>query len=91
MSNRISRREFGKLAGFSVAASVVPAAAQSTQAPEAEIKELESKLAEPFSAQAKKLASENLASIERSAKRRWAFKLPENSEPCTIYVPEITK
>lgn len=82
--SKISRREFAKLAG---SAALLPSIAfiQSKTQPEQEPKEVESKLAQPFSDEARKIARKSLADVKRTAADRWKFKLPENSEPCTTF------
>lgn len=58
---------------------------------EADVVRLEAKLAEPLSDEARKLAKDALQSNLRAYTARWRFKLPENSEPCTIFVPQPPK
>lgn len=86
MEKRISRRELGKAALIGAAAiSPVAALSKISQQPQDEVAVLESKLAAPFSDEAKKIATAGIASVHSAAARRWRHKLPENSEPCTIY------
>jgi hypothetical protein len=52
--------------------------------------EAEKLLAKPLSPEAKKIAREMMKGIDSSTKSRMKQKLPENSEPCTTYVPTTT-
>ena len=86
MEERLSRRSLAKLAGAAGIAAIMPkAGAQEKEPPDAELKELESKLAAPFSEEARPIAKKSLQNVENSAKERLKHKLPENSEPCTTY------
>ena len=97
MAIRITRREFAKLAATGAAGLAVapllggrPAQEGAKEEPpgiEDDLRELEAKLAEPLSGEARAVARRGLVANRRAAARRWEFKLPENSEPCTIFVP----
>lgn len=82
-----SRRELLKLAALGAAGAAAGVASAQEKAPATDLTLYEANLAKPLEATAKeKLA----AAVEYSAtirKARLAHKLPENSEPCTRYVP----
>ena len=46
---------------------------------------VEAQLARPLSAEAKRLLEGALKTVENARADRLKFKLPENSEPCTVY------
>ena len=97
MATRITRREFARLAATGAAglavAPLLGAQARQEQAEdeppgiEEDLRELDAKLAEPLNGEARAVARRGLLGNRRAAVRRWDFKLPENSEPCTIFVP----
>ncbi|HSI72503.1 MAG TPA: hypothetical protein VK934_04950 [Fimbriimonas sp.] len=87
-----SRREILK-AGIVSAASVASGTALSqerTAAPP-DTSVIEKQLAKPLSEHAKKLLEASVRNSQNSSKERLKFKLPENSEPCTTYVPGAKK
>jgi hypothetical protein len=75
-----TRREF--LAGAVVTAASLPALAASAQD---DLKKYEKNLAKPLSDDAKVKLRANLESATGTIKAREEFKLPENSEPGTVY------
>lgn len=92
----MSRRTFGKAAlsaGLAAAAGGATArpegAAAGTTAPAQSglVEELEKQLAEPLRAQAKPLLKGALQAVRDASEARKKHALPENSEPCTRYVP----
>ncbi len=82
MEKRISRRDFGKLAALSSVAVLTPKIGHVSD----DVSDLEAKLAAPFSDEARKVAAESLAAVERAAQQRLKHELPENSEPATVFV-----
>jgi hypothetical protein len=50
---------------------------------------VEKQLAKPLTDQAKKLLKAAVKNNANSHTERMKFKLPENSEPCTMYVPTV--
>jgi len=90
MEKRISRREFGKLAAVASAAAISPGLLAKPNGAD-DVSDLEAKLAAPFSEEARKIAAESLAAVERAAERRLKHKLPENSEPVTVFIPRRGK
>src|SRR5687767_3170850 len=96
MSEKISRRKFAALA-IGAAAAVAEGTGHGAQgttepAPTAEVAgdmaAIERKLGKPLSAEAKKLTLEALKNNKKALEERYKFDLPENSEPCTRFVPK---
>ncbi|MCB8933473.1 MAG: hypothetical protein M9921_00855 [Fimbriimonadaceae bacterium] len=83
----MSRRRFGKVALTAGLASVAGAAAAVPAAQSGEVEELEKQLATPFSPESKPLVGGALKAVRDASKERMKHALPENSEPCTRYVP----
>jgi hypothetical protein len=83
-----SRREILK-AGVAGAAAVASGAALSQERVETppDTSVIEKQLAKPLSGEAKKLLEGAVRNSQNSSKERLKSKLPENSEPCTIYAP----
>ena len=81
-------------AGVTGAAVLVSgvASAQETPAP-VDTSAVEKQLAKPLSDQAKKLLKPAVRNSVNAHTERMKFKLPENSEPCTVYVasPVVVK
>ncbi len=74
-----------------VAAAIVPLAAAQEKKPadaniDRRLAETEKKLAKPLTPEARKLTREALKAVEKSMADRLKTKLPENSEPCILYV-----
>jgi len=96
LMKKISRRQFAKELGVASMGGLFlgKISFQQQREPEnleSELARLEAKLAEPLSEEAWKLTKEALQSNLRAYASRWRFKLPENSEPCTIFVPQPAK
>ncbi len=87
MDDKISRREFSKKAALAGLGLAVPSAAISADPVQTDVEKLDRQLAKPLGSDAKKIAKDALAAVQRNTKTRLRTKLPENSEPCTIYVP----
>lgn len=91
MPEKVSRRQFARTFSLGAAAVVAPGlvgAAQGqekTEQFETALAEIDAQLHEKLSDEARKIAQENLAGSRRVAKGRLAVKLPENSEPCTLF------
>lgn len=91
MAERVSRRQFARTMSLGAAAVVAPGLTGAGQGQEkAEqfepaLAEIDAQLHEKLSDEARKIAQENLAGSRRLAKGRLAVKLPENSEPCTLF------
>ncbi|HWP31290.1 MAG TPA: hypothetical protein VNK96_06170 [Fimbriimonadales bacterium] len=94
---KISRRQFAKELGAVSLGAVflgktsLQQGQKEPESLEADVARLEAKLAEPLSKEARKLTKDALQSNFRAYAARWRFKLPENSEPCTIFVPQPSK
>lgn len=94
MPNKISRRDFaakaaGVVAGIA-AAPLLKAQAPTEEKPpvtDAEIADVQAKLAKPLSEEAKKILKDDLSSQKTDTKNRLKVNLPENSEPCFTYIP----
>ncbi len=84
---KFTRRQIAKLAGLTAIGAAAPRAFPNTLQAEDPVEKLQSQLAKPFDEQTKPLALEALKAIERLSVERKKTKLPENSEPCTVYVP----
>jgi hypothetical protein len=54
---------------------------------DADLAAAESKLAKPLPAKSKALARTAVEGLQKASKERQKFKLPEGSEPCTLYIP----
>lgn len=67
-----------------VAGAVVVTGKAAAQDP---VSELEKQLAKPFDETARPLAPDAVKAIRQAAEARQKHPLPENSEPCTRYVP----
>lgn len=94
MAQKISRREALKAAGAAACAAASPALFAQTPAPadkppvsDEEMADVEKKLAKPLPEDAKKILKDDLSSQKSDTKKRLEVKLPENSEPCFIFVP----
>jgi len=90
MAEKLTRREFAKGAAAAAAAiglSRIASAQDPIPDPtDADLVNMERQLAEPLSAEVKTLARETLKANAQSARLRLSYKLPENSEPCFLYV-----
>jgi hypothetical protein len=90
MAQPISRR---KLLVGAAAVAVTATASASTQKPAEDpdldhhLDEAEKLLAHPLQPDAKKLAREQLKNLRAESQSRLKFVLPENSEPCLVYLP----
>lgn len=82
-----SRRELLQLAALGAAGAVagVATAQEKTSAPD--LAAYEANLAKPLDATAKEKLAAAVEFANATRKARLAHKLPENSEPCTRYVP----
>lgn len=91
MGEKISRREFARLAALAAAAVGAPGAL-AQQKPDEEVErvlaEVERKLAEPLSDEARAIARTMIRGNLQAARGRLGYKLPENSEPCFLYVAQ---
>ncbi len=93
--SKLTRREFAvKAAGTIAATAALPllgSAKQPQSSPkvdqEAMLKDIDSKLAAPLSAEARKLTEAALTNSQQAAKDRLKFRLQDCSEPCFIYIP----
>jgi hypothetical protein len=88
MASKTTRRELLR-AGVTGAAAVAAGAAvaQDTKAEvPVDTSAVEAQLAKPLSDPAKKLLKGAVRNVANAHKERLKFKLPENSEPCTIFV-----
>ncbi len=74
-------------AGITGVAAVAagPVVAQEPK-PDVDISVIEKQLAKPLSDQAKKLLKASVRNSQNASAERLKFKLPENSEPGTLYV-----
>jgi hypothetical protein len=91
MNDEISRREFVRRAGVGLAAvaagALVHGQVSGDDTPDPAFDALEKKLAKPLSEEARKLTRASMRSNVRSAVARDQHRLPENSEPCFVYLP----
>ena len=95
MPQKISRRELTKRGLLGAAAIAMPTLATAQEkkpeppdpAIDQELDMIEKQLAKPLSEEARKLTKGSIKSSRDSAKERLKTKLPENSEPCTVFVP----
>ncbi|MFY9235080.1 MAG: hypothetical protein WAO58_11555 [Fimbriimonadaceae bacterium] len=93
MAEKISRRTFGALAVGSAAALAIgkQGAAKKPEELTAEIAgdmaAIDKKLAKPLSKKARELTLAQLKNNKQYLKDRYKFELPENSEPCFVFVP----
>jgi hypothetical protein len=94
MSEKFTRRDFAlRAAGVAAALAAAPLLkAQETkpddkpQVSDAEMEVVEKKLAKPMPDEAKKILKDDLSSQKSDTKKRLAFNLPENSEPCFVFI-----
>jgi hypothetical protein len=92
MSQKITRREFAlRAASASAALAAAPLVkAQDTPKPtvsDAEMAAVQAPLASPMPAEAKKYLKDQMQSMKTDTANRLKHSLPENSEPCFIFVP----
>jgi hypothetical protein len=91
---KISRRDFGKRAAGAAACLALPTAilAQSPAAEpdpivsDAEVEDIQKKLAKPLNDDARKILRADLVSQKKDTAARLKVSLPEQSEPCFIFV-----
>lgn len=96
MAEKISRRELARRGLLGAAALAVPSllTAQEANPPapkpdpdiEQKVAKIEAKLAKPLSPKAKELLKAAIPNTEASAVNRLKHTLPENSDPCFMYV-----
>lgn len=96
MADKLSRRALVRGVAAAAAVTVVPGVRAQERQPEppgldAHLDELEKKLAHPLAPAVKKLAREQLKNLEKESADRLKFKLPENSEPCAVFLPTGVK
>jgi hypothetical protein len=73
--------------GLAAAASGAASAQEPKEEPKVDTSEIEKQLAKPLSEQAKKLLPGAVTNSRNQHSDRMKFKLPENGEPCTVYIP----
>lgn len=61
--------------------------AGASPAADAELKALEARLEKPLPAKLKSPAQAALRQVRTAAAERLKFRLPEGSEPCTVFIP----
>lgn len=94
MPQKISRRDFAKkaagvAAGLTISKRIMAQNTQEKQ-PEvtgAEMEAVQKQLAKPLPEAAHSILKADLASQKNDTANRLKVKLPENSEPCFIFVP----
>ena len=93
MPEKISRRELAKRGLLGAAALAMPqlGGAQTTKPEDdpvidQEMAMIEKQLAKPLSDEAKKLTRTSIKNSRDAAKERLKTRLPETSEPCTVFV-----
>jgi hypothetical protein len=88
MASKTTRREVLKagVAG-AVALSSGIALAQGDQPEPVDTGAIEKQLAKPLPEPVRKLLAASIRNSRNASSERLKFKLPENSEPCTIYAP----
>ncbi len=62
-----------------------------TPVSDAEVAAIESQLAKPLTPEARDLLKTAVRYGKEAHANRLKMKLPENSEPCTVYVPEVRR
>lgn len=82
-----SRRELLKLAALGAAGAAAGVASSQEKASATDLTPYEANLAKPLDATAKEKLTAAVEFANATRKARLAYKLPENSEPCTRYVP----
>ncbi|HTQ09283.1 MAG TPA: hypothetical protein VMI31_04360 [Fimbriimonadaceae bacterium] len=91
MAQKVSRRNLVRGAvGAAVLATAPAILAQETKADpdlDRRLDDAEKQLAHPLDPDVKKLARKALGDLDKELKDRLKTKLPENSEPCFVYVP----
>lgn len=93
MSDKISRRTLVRGAVGAAAVSALSPIQAATQQPaedpdlDRRLDRAEKMLSKPLSPEAKKIAREMLKGVDNLTESRMKQRLPENSEPCTVYVP----
>jgi hypothetical protein len=99
MAEKLSRRTLVRGAvGSAVLAAAAPLAGAQVTKKEPDdpgmdrrLDEAEKKLSHPLSPEVKKLAREQLKALEKECADRLKNRLPENSEPCFTYIPEVKR
>lgn len=92
MDYKLSRRQFASRAavaatGLTLGKFAIPQDAKPIEVTDQEAGVIESGLGAPLSDEAKSILKSTLKSNRDGIAARMKFKLPENSEPCTVYVP----
>lgn len=93
MSQMISRRKLGALALGVAASSLAPSSQKEAPKDESaaeiagDMAAIDKKLAKPLSKKARELTLTQLKNNKQYLKDRYKYDLPENSEPCFVYVP----
>ena len=93
MADKLTRRDFAlKAAGVAAGLAAAPLLKAQSPPPEkppvsdAEVQDVQNKVAKPFTEEEKKILKDDLSSQKSDTKRRLEFKLPENSEPCFLFI-----
>jgi len=88
MSDQGSRRDFLKLSASGLAGIATrPLGAQQAPADAATLDRIQKLLATPVDGETLEIMKRTVRGNEAAAAGRTRFKLPENSEPCTVYRP----
>lgn len=100
MSSSIGRRDFFR-AGIAAASAAALGQASAASDPLHSTRDqgaaetgtglVEGKLQSKLSPEAQKLLQQSMDAVNGAAKSRLSFKLPENSEPCFVYLPAEVK
>ena len=86
MASKTSRREILALGAVALVATASGQEPKKEEPP-IDTSEVERELAKPLDDRAKKLLKAAVKNSRTASAERLKFKLPENSEPCTMYVP----
>ncbi len=97
---RITRRDFTKKGLIAGAALALPGAIRAQDKPaepkpdpeiDEKAKKIEAQLAKPLDEKAKGLLNTSVNDAQGTVEARMKHKLPENSEPCFLYVVTVPK
>lgn len=93
MDDKLSRRQFASraaaaAAGLALGKIATPQdAAKPVVVSDQDAATIEAGLSAPLSDEAKSILKSTLKANREGVEARMKFKLPENSEPCTVYMP----
>lgn len=91
MADSISRRALAKALAAGAASAAVARVAPAQATTQDDYARLQTLLAKPLPESLEKIAREALAQTFDATNARSRFKLPDCSEPCTVFIPQEPK